>query len=154
MHRFAGLTAFCAAFVGLVAASQGAWSADISIQHAWAGATPPRATIGRAFMTIINTSAQTDHLLSATADIAHSAQISGIRFADSVMHMRPLANLDIPPGSSVEFKPGSYHVMLMNLKKPLTPGDTFKGTLTFEKSGVITVEYKVEAGDKMAPSAE
>ena len=147
MQCFVVMTAIGGSIV-VVVSSQGAWSADITIQHAWARVTPPKATVGHAFLTIVNTSGQTDHLLSATADIAHSAQISGIRFADNVMHIRPLVNLDIPPGSSVQFKPGSYHVMLMNIKKPLAVGDTFNGTLTFERSGVISVEYKVEAEEK------
>jgi copper(I)-binding protein len=150
---FVGLIGFGAAFVGLIAASHAVWSADISIQHAWALPTPRKATVGRAFLTIVNTSTQTDHLLSATVEVevAHSAQITGIRISDNAPHTRQLANLDIPPASSLEFKPGAYHVMLINLKKPLAAGDAFKGTLTFQGAGVIPVEYTVEKEDKMVP---
>jgi len=45
-------------------------------------------------------------------------------------------------GGSVEFTPGGLHVLLRNLKKPLVPGDTFKSTLTFERSGVIFVNTR------------
>jgi hypothetical protein len=68
--------------------------------------------------------------------------------------MRQLMNLDVPAGGSVEFTPGGYHVLLRNLKKPLAPGDTFKGTLTFERTGVISVEYKVEAADPSSTPAQ
>ena len=42
-------------------------------------------------------------------------------------------------------KPGSYHVMLIGLKKPLTAGETFPLTLTFEKAGNISVTVPVQA---------
>jgi copper(I)-binding protein len=60
--------------------------------------------------------------------------------------MRPLpAGLEIKPGQTVELKPGSYHLMFMQLKAPLEPGKSVKGTLVFEKAGTIEVEYTVEA---------
>jgi copper(I)-binding protein len=63
-----------------------------------------------------------------------------------VMKMRELtAGLDIPPGATVELKPGSYHIMMMNLSRPLAKGDTVKGSLTFEKAGKVDVEFSVEA---------
>jgi periplasmic copper chaperone A len=144
---FAAPAAFGVALIGASAFSMGACSADITVQKAWALATPPKATVGRAFMKIVNSSAEADHLVSVTAEVARSAEISGIRLLDNAPRMRQLMNLDVPAGGSVEFTPGGYHVLLRNLKKPLAPGDTFKGTLTFERTGVISVEYKVEAAD-------
>ena len=67
--------------------------------------------------------------------------------ADSVANMRQLVNIDIPAGGSIEFKPGFYHITLRNLQNPLAPGQTLKGTLTFERAGVIPVDYTVEAAD-------
>jgi copper(I)-binding protein len=62
------------------------------------------------------------------------------------MKMRELKNgLDIAPGATVELKPGSYHVMLMNLTKPLAKGERVKGTLMFEKAGKVDVEFVVES---------
>jgi copper(I)-binding protein len=63
---------------------------------------------------------------------------------DNVMKMRELPNgLEVKPGKSVELKPGSFHVMLMDLKQPLKEGDKVKGTLVFEKAGTVNVEYTV-----------
>ena len=50
----------------------------------------------------------------------------------------------IPPGATVELKPGSYHIMMMNLSRPFTKGDKVKGSLTFEKAGKVDVEFAVE----------
>ncbi|MBN9022005.1 MAG: copper chaperone PCu(A)C, partial [Rhizobiales bacterium] len=65
---------------------------------------------------------------------------------DGVMTMRELPDgLPIPAGGSVELKPGSYHIMFVGLKAPLKEGESFKGTLTFEKAGTVQVEYAVQA---------
>ena len=49
-----------------------------------------------------------------------------------VMKMRELTNgLEIPPGATVELKPGGYHIMMTNLTRPLTKGEKVKGSLTF-----------------------
>jgi periplasmic copper chaperone A len=53
--------------------------------------------------------------------------------------------LEIKPGETVELKPGSFHVMFVGLKKPLSAGDHFEATLVFEKAGSVNVDYDVLA---------
>jgi len=43
----------------------------------------------------------------------------------------------------VTLEPASFHLMLLDLKRPLTEGETFPGTLTFEKAGTISVTFEV-----------
>ena len=63
---------------------------------------------------------------------------------NGVMKMRLLKDgLEIKPGASVELKPGSYHIMLLDLKQPIQKGKPVTGTLMFEKAGSVDVEYKV-----------
>ncbi len=50
-----------------------------------------------------------------------------------------------PAGGEVTLKPGSFHIMFMDLKQPIKEGQSFKGTLTFEKAGTVEVEYSVDA---------
>ena len=38
-------------------------------------------------------------------------------------------------GARVELRPGSYHLMLIGLKRALTPGQTVILTLRFERAG-------------------
>src|SRR3546814_9203317 len=56
----------------------------------------------------------------------------------SVMKMRSLAAVDVAPGASVIFAPGSLHIMLHGLKRPLAEGDHFPLALTFENAGSVT----------------
>jgi len=127
----------------LVLSSLDLCAGDISVERAWASATPPKATIGNGYMTIVNTSSEPDHLLSATTEISRAAEIEGIRMNGGAAPMKQLLNLDVPAHGRVEFRPGTYHVLLRNLKKPLLTGETFQGTLTFARSGVIAVQYQV-----------
>jgi copper(I)-binding protein len=63
-----------------------------------------------------------------------------------VAKMRPVkGGLEIKPGETVELKPGSFHVMFVGLKKPLSAGDHINATLVFEKAGTVSVEYDVRA---------
>ena len=44
--------------------------------------------------------------------------------------------LDLPSGKAVDFKPGGYHFMLLDLKQPVSEGKPVPITLTLEdKSG-------------------
>jgi copper(I)-binding protein len=69
-----------------------------------------------------------------------------MKVENGVMQMREVADgLPIPAGGSVVLKPGSHNVMLIGLKKPLTAGEKFPLTLTFEKAGNISVTVPVQA---------
>ena len=48
------------------------------------------------------------------------------------MKMRALPSLDLPAGKVVELKSGGYHVMLMDLKQPLTKDSKVPLTLLFK----------------------
>jgi copper(I)-binding protein len=53
-----------------------------------------------------------------------------------MMKMRAVDKVALPAGKTVELKAGGYHVMLMNLAKPLKEGESVPLKLTFEdKSG-------------------
>lgn len=73
----------------------------------------------------------------------------GTAMGDSSMNgmtMKEVAAIDLPAGKTVELKPGGYHIMLLDLTKPLTAGETFKVTFTFEKAEPITVDATVREG--------
>ena len=116
------------------------------INHPWSRATPKGAAVAGGYMKITNTGTTPDRLTGGSIEIAKRFEIHEMRMDGSVMKMRELTNgLEIPPGAAVELKPGSYHIMMMNLSKPMTKGERVKGSLTFEKAGKIDVEFAVEA---------
>lgn len=120
---------------------------DIEIGHPWSRATPASAKVAVGYLAIRNGGSRADRLLSATSVIAGRTEIHEMAVdAAGVMTMRPLADgLEIAAGGEAELKPGGYHIMFLDLKQVLKEGDTFKGTLVFEKAGSVEVEYGVEA---------
>jgi periplasmic copper chaperone A len=117
----------------------------IEIAHPWSRATPKGATVAGGYLKITNTGTVPDRLTGGSAEVAKRFELHEMRMNDGVMTMRELkGGLDIPPGKTVELKPGSYHVMLTGLARPLAKGEKLKGTLTFEKAGKVDVEFTVE----------
>jgi copper(I)-binding protein len=147
--------AFAAVLIAIAvpAFAQGTGTASIAVNQPWARATPAGAKTGAVYMTLDNKSASTDRLTAASSDVADKVQIHEMKVVDGVMQMRQLADgLPVPASGSVVLKPGSYHVMLIGLKKPLTPGETFPLTLTFAKAGNISVTVAVQAIGAMQDS--
>jgi periplasmic copper chaperone A len=140
--------AFAALLVAVAARAlaQGTGTSSIAVQQPWARATPAGATTGAVYMTLNNKTGSADRLIGASSDAADKLQIHEMKVVNGVMQMRQLDNgLPIPAGGSVVLEPSSYHVMLIGLKKPLAPGETFPLTLTFQKAGNISVTVPVHA---------
>jgi copper(I)-binding protein len=119
---------------------------SLEIKHPWARATPKGAAVAGGYMTIINKGTTADRLTGGSTAVAGKFEIHEMKIEQGVMKMRPLPQgLEIKPGATVELKPGSYHLMFLQLKAPFEQGKRVKGTLTFEKAGTVEVEYAVEA---------
>ena len=59
------------------------------------------------------------------------------------MTMKPVKSIELAAGTKVELKPGGYHIMLLELVKPLKVGDSIELTLTFSTAGEKTVTAEV-----------
>ncbi len=117
---------------------------SIAVNQPWTRVTPPGAKVAGGFMTITNTGKDADRLVGGSADIAGRLEVHEMSMDGGVMKMRELAGgLEIKPGQSVVLKPGSYHVMFMDLKTSPAAGTPVKGTLKFEKAGSVAVAYDV-----------
>ena len=59
------------------------------------------------------------------------------------MTMREVDHVDLGAGTPLELKPGSYHIMLIDLVDPLVVGNSISVTLQFETAGDVVVEIPV-----------
>ena len=126
----------------------------IVINHPWTRATPPGAKVASGYFKLTNTGAAPDRLVAVTAAPAGRVEIHEMSNDNGVMRMRPLKNgIAVAPGATVELKPESFHLMMLDLKQPLVKGERVKGTLTFEKAGPVEVEFLVEALGGPPPAA-
>jgi copper(I)-binding protein len=116
---------------------------SIHVTHPWSLALPDVARNGAAYMEISNRGESVDRLTAASSPIAKQVSLHGHTTSDGVVRMRPIEAIDVEPGTSSVLAPGGLHIMLMKLTEPLTAGQHFPLTLTFEKAGTIGVEIVV-----------
>lgn len=99
---------------------------------------------GVVYMTIENGTDTYDRLLSVSSPVAEAAEIHQTKTDDGVMRMRLQESLDIPAGKTVRLEPTGLHIMLVNLTRDLSEGDTFEVELEFEEHGPMTVTSTVQ----------
>lgn len=146
--RFLSKLAMIATLIAVAPAAmaQAGGTSTIAVEQPWARATPAGAMTGAVYMTLANKAKDADRLTAASSDVAAKVQIHEMAVVNGIMQMRQLVNgLAIPAGGSVTLKPGSYHVMLIGLKKQLVAGQTLPLTLTFAKAGNISVTVPIQA---------
>jgi copper(I)-binding protein len=134
-----------AAFATVCAAS--AFAQNVTVTDAWARATVQGQKATGAFMKI--TAKDNTKLIAVSSPVAGVAEIHEMKMDKDVMKMAALPNgLDLPAGKAVELKPGGYHLMLMDLKAPLTKDTTVPLTLTLQDAKGVksTLALKVLVG--------
>lgn len=138
-----------AAFIAFVpqAAAHDFEAGSIHIGHPWSREAPDGARVAAGYATIRNEGEEADRLVSVSGEIAGRAEIHEMAVdAQGVMTMRPLGEgIEVPAGGEVELRPGSYHIMFLDLSAAPKEGERFTGTLTFEKAGTVEVWFAVEA---------
>ena len=134
-----------------------AWAHDyqlgaLKIIHPWTRATAPGAVAGGGFLKIENTG-DADRLIGAAADVSAVVELHTMVMDGEVMRMRKLdKGIELPAGATTELKPGSLHIMFIDLKAPLKEGTNFPLTLKFEKAGEIKVDMPVGALGAATPA--
>jgi copper(I)-binding protein len=141
------LTAAVLAFLIVTAAQAHDYKLGaLEIKHPWTRATPKSATVAGGYLKITNTGSTSDRLTGGAVEVARKFEVHEMSMDGGVMKMRELKNgVEIAPGATIELKPGSYHIMMMSLSRPLAKGDKIKGSLNFEKAGKVDIEFTVEA---------
>ena len=138
--------------LALVISSAAAIAKDsVSIENAWVRPTTPGQDVGAAYMTF--TSKQDVTLIRTTSDATESVEIHSMSMQNGVMKMRMLENLPIKAGKPYKLEPGGFHLMLFDLKKPLTAGQHVNFELTF-KSGNTEFKQQIKAPVKEPDSTE
>jgi hypothetical protein len=128
---------------------------SMHISQPWSRATPKGAAAGAAYMTITNKGTAPDRVSCVSDDASAQCQIHSMTMEDGVMKMRPVeGGLEIKPGETVTLKPGSFHVMLLDLKHPLEQGQSVKATLKFDTAGTVDIEYPIAAIGAPVPGAD
>lgn len=138
----------------LIAASAivfGAHAADsaVSIHDPYVRLVPPGIKTTGGFMVIRNTGQSDRQLIKAESPVAGIVELHTHINENGVMKMREVARIEVKARGQTELKPGSYHVMLIDLKESLKEGDNVPITLKFDDGstyGVLAPVRKPHVG--------
>jgi copper(I)-binding protein len=143
-HTSRALRALCVlAALAAPAAFAQSPTAGVKVENAWARATAPGQKTGSVYVDL--TSASNAALVAAGSPLAARAELHSMSTEGGVMRMRALPRVELPAGRTVKLAPGGMHVMLVDLKQPLKPGDKVPLTLSVQSSGTSLTTLKIEA---------
>jgi len=120
-----------------------AFAGDVEITNVWSRATAPGQQVAGVYFDI--ESKRGAKLVGAQTSLTDRAELHIMSMDDGVMRMRQIDSVDLPAGAAVNFKPGGYHVMLLDLKQSLEPGGKFALTLLVEDDKQEITRYLVTA---------
>jgi copper(I)-binding protein len=130
-------------------AAAGSALAQVSVSSAWARSTVPGQGGTGAFMTLV--SKDGGKLVGAASPVAGVVELHEMAMENNVMKMRAIPALDLPAGREVQLKPGGYHVMLLDLKRPLKVGEKLQIELRLEMRDGKRVSQPVEVEVRSTP---
>ena len=119
----------------------------ISIDGAWGRPSPKVATAGAFYMLIKNEGSEADSLISGKSPACGTVELHESYMTDEgAMGMRPVQNgyIEIPAGGEAELKIGGLHIMCIDKLEDFDIGAVLPLTLTFEKSGEMTVDIEIK----------
>jgi copper(I)-binding protein len=115
-----------------------------TVDGAWARTSPMESTVGVVYMNV--TPSADDALVGASVDmaIAKMTQVhETTTAADGSMGMQEIASIPMTAGTPLALVSGGFHIMLMELAKPLETGTSVAVTLTFESGATTIVDVPV-----------
>jgi len=117
--------------------------AEVTVRDAWVRATPGAGKVTAGYAVLSNGGSADDTLIGIRAADAGMAHLHSSANKDGVMQMKGVDSLVVPAGKGVTLAPGGYHIMIMNLKKPLKAGDEITLVFAFKKQDDVTATAKV-----------
>lgn len=124
---------------------------DLVITQAWSRAAGQGGQ-GAGYLTIASRGTAPDRLLAASSPAARRMELHSMIRDGDVMRMRQVPAIDIPPGGTVELRPGGLHLMFIGLGQPLRQGETVPVTLRFERAGEVSLAFAIQAAGARGPA--
>jgi periplasmic copper chaperone A len=141
--KFPRLILNAATCAALTLASATAAYADVTVKEPWVRGTVASQKSTGAFMQLTTT--EPVRLVEAKSGAAKIVEIHEMRMEGDRMMMKAVPGIDVVPGQTLELKPGGYHVMLIDVVKPLNAGDKVPLTLVLEGKDKKRTQVEVSA---------
>ena len=126
----------------LLLASPAMAAPTMAVSDAWIRALPSSVPSG-GYFTLHNDGKQTQTLVAAQTDACGMLMLHLSENKGGMSSMRHVDSVDIAPGGTLSFEPGSYHLMCMDAKPAIKPGATIPVTLIFKSGEKLTTKFAV-----------
>src|SRR5262249_43016486 len=103
----------------------------------------PGGDTAAAYLTLRNVTPSAVTVTGVESPAAAHAMIHESTIEGGQSRMRPREQLTIAPRSTVRFEPGGLHIMLHDLKQPLTVGDSVPLTLRLTGGSLLQLKAAV-----------
>jgi copper(I)-binding protein len=118
-----------------------ATAGTLAVYDALAPASPA-PDVASLYFTVINRGPEPDTLLRVHTDRG-MAELHEVVTEAGLSSMRHVHRLPLLPGDTLRLMPGSYHVMITRLDRPLLLSDTLHVTLEFARVGALPFDALV-----------
>jgi copper(I)-binding protein len=121
-----------------------AWAgADVVVSDPWIREAPPGAPALAGYMELKNRGNAEAALVSVHAAGFGSAMIHRTVYESGLARMVHVDAVQLPPGATVRFAPGGYHLMLMSPSAAVHSGDRVEIVLEFSDGQKRPVQFEV-----------
>lgn len=134
---------------------QPAWADDAvacapAVRDGWIRLTPAGMPMHAGFGTLENRCPASAVVVSASSPAYAEIELHESLLENGVSKMRPVSRLQIPASAEVKLKPGGLHLMLMQPRASLQPGEQVQVELTLADGRKIQGQFSVRAADDRA----
>jgi len=112
----------------------------VTASHAWIRVLPGALPAG-AYIVLHNDGDKSVSLIGADISAYRETMLHESSDAGGMNRMHMIDALPIPAHGTRTLAPGGYHLMLMNAKHPVKPGDTVHATLKFSDGSILPVDF-------------
>lgn len=124
--------------------------AEVTVSDAYIA--QPASDTSAMFGLVSNTGSESVRIIGGSAPDVAMVQVHEFVKQENTEVMQEVPDgLEVPAGGSVELKPGSYHVMLMDVTKDWAVGDEITVTLDLSNGQSVEVVAPVKAREGMNP---
>jgi copper(I)-binding protein len=121
---------------------------ELTVKNAWARPPLVPQNNSAVYMTLENSSATPRTIVAVSSSDATAAELHSMSMEGTMMRMAPVKEVGVAAKSTLELKPGGFHIMLFGVKKKVIPGDHINLVLTLDDGKSIPVTATVRSADE------
>ncbi|MDH5353312.1 MAG: copper chaperone PCu(A)C [Gammaproteobacteria bacterium] len=121
----------------------GAEAAPLNITDAWIKNLPPVVPMRAGYMQIENSSDTPYRITGVESEVFTTIDIHESIEKNGMMSMQPISSLVIEAGTTVKLAPGGIHLMMMEPKQVLKPGDRVNISLEYDNGSTQILQMTV-----------